>query len=177
MDNVEHVLGKTSCTLFGKWTIAHVLCKWSRECKIQRVVMVVLCYGTSSEPPHDPTRYTIDFNFQSLLNELTPGSRDAPSHGFPDSRPDQRHLERGEYDKAQCREATVGTKAKNCVRQALLFACFFKFSTCMIHCRSCISVEEVTREGWKAKMVREKGEEWPLGMLEELGSKERKQMG
>lgn len=96
-------------------------------------------------------------------------------------RPDQRHLENGEYDKANVEKLRLEQRQR-IVRCNLFFPLAFSISTCgflfVIHYRSYISVEEVTREWVEAKMVSER--EWRRNLSVRrriLGSKEWTEMG
>ncbi|XP_022922298.1 oxysterol-binding protein-related protein 2A-like isoform X1 [Cucurbita moschata] len=94
---VEDVTGKKVATLFGKWddSLRYVNGYENANSKIHDGSLL----WKSSEPPLNPTRYNLT-SFAITLNELTPGLKELLPPTDSRLRPDQRHLENGEYDKA-----------------------------------------------------------------------------
>ncbi|XP_027361175.1 oxysterol-binding protein-related protein 2A-like [Abrus precatorius] len=97
---VEDVMGKKIATLFGKWD--------DRMYYVSGDVNVKPKDFTSSNasllwkrnmPPPNLTRYNLT-PFAITLNELTPGLKEKLPPTDSRLRPDQRHLENGEYEKA-----------------------------------------------------------------------------
>ncbi|XP_022958368.1 oxysterol-binding protein-related protein 2B-like [Cucurbita moschata] len=95
---VEHVSGKKVATLFGKWDDSMYYVNGHENVNSKSCDGGTLLWK-SSEPPHDPTRYNLT-SFSITLNELTPGLKEMLPPTDSRLRPDQRHLENGEYDKA-----------------------------------------------------------------------------
>ncbi|XP_021823885.1 oxysterol-binding protein-related protein 2A isoform X3 [Prunus avium] len=95
---VEDVMGKKVATLFGKWdeSIHYVNGDGSGKPNPSDASLL----WKSSKPPNI-TRYNLT-SFAITLNELTPGLQIKEKLPPTDSRlrPDQRHLENGEYEKA-----------------------------------------------------------------------------
>ncbi|XP_020419321.1 oxysterol-binding protein-related protein 2A isoform X4 [Prunus persica] len=95
---VEDVMGKKVATLFGKWdeSIHYVNGDGSGKPNPSDASLL----WKSSKPPN-VTRYNLT-SFAITLNELTPGLQIKEKLPPTDSRlrPDQRHLENGEYEKA-----------------------------------------------------------------------------
>ncbi|XP_021615961.1 oxysterol-binding protein-related protein 2A isoform X4 [Manihot esculenta] len=100
---VEDVLGKKVATLFGKWDDSMYYSEGDGTSKTKD------CNSSSNatllwkctKPPPNVTRYNLT-SFAITLNELTPGLQIKEKLPPTDSRlrPDQRHLENGEYEKA-----------------------------------------------------------------------------
>ncbi|XP_048534202.1 oxysterol-binding protein-related protein 1B-like [Triticum urartu] len=64
-----------------------------------------------NEPPADPTRYNLS-SFAITLNELTPGLKEKLPPTDSRLRPDQRHLENGEYEKANSEKLRLETRQR-----------------------------------------------------------------
>ncbi|XP_021823894.1 oxysterol-binding protein-related protein 2A isoform X11 [Prunus avium] len=93
---VEDVMGKKVATLFGKWdeSIHYVNGDGSGKPNPSDASLL----WKSSKPPNI-TRYNLT-SFAITLNELTPGLQEKLPPTDSRLRPDQRHLENGEYEKA-----------------------------------------------------------------------------
>ncbi|KAB2632513.1 oxysterol-binding protein-related protein 2A-like [Pyrus ussuriensis x Pyrus communis] len=93
---VEDVMGKKVATLFGKWdeSMHYVNGDGSRKLNPSDASLL----WKSSKPPN-VTRYNLT-SFAMTLNELTPGLQEKLPPTDSRLRPDQRHLENGEYEKA-----------------------------------------------------------------------------
>uniref|UniRef100_A0A0D9XM96 PH domain-containing protein n=1 Tax=Leersia perrieri TaxID=77586 RepID=A0A0D9XM96_9ORYZ len=64
-----------------------------------------------NEPPTNPTRYNLS-SFAITLNELTPGLKEKLPPTDSRLRPDQRHLENGEYEKANSEKLRLETRQR-----------------------------------------------------------------
>ncbi|XP_062146449.1 oxysterol-binding protein-related protein 2A isoform X1 [Alnus glutinosa] len=100
---IEDVSGKKVATLLGKWdgSMYYVNNDGSGKPKDCTPSSDATLLWKRSKPPPNPTRYNLT-SFAITLNELTPGLQIKEKLPPTDSRlrPDQRHLENGEYDKA-----------------------------------------------------------------------------
>ncbi|XP_076958552.1 oxysterol-binding protein-related protein 2A-like [Bidens hawaiensis] len=104
---VEDVSGKKHSTLFGKWDdsmyyINGVKQKDASDAKLlwQRTMT-----------PVNLTRYNLT-SFAITLNELTPGLKEKLPPTDSRLRPDQRHLENGEYDMANAEKLRLETRQR-----------------------------------------------------------------
>ncbi|XP_024171246.1 oxysterol-binding protein-related protein 2A isoform X2 [Rosa chinensis] len=93
---VEDVVGKKVATLFGKWDDSMYYVNGDVGGKPNPSDASLLWKG--SKPPNI-TRYNLT-SFAITLNELTPGLQEKLPPTDSRLRPDQRHLENGEYEKA-----------------------------------------------------------------------------
>ncbi|XP_044475356.1 oxysterol-binding protein-related protein 1C-like isoform X2 [Mangifera indica] len=91
--------GKTMATVFGKWdeSMHYVIGDCSGKGKGFESEARAL--WKQSAPPKFPTRYNFT-RFAITLNELTPGLKEKLPPTDSRLRPDQRHLENGEYEMA-----------------------------------------------------------------------------
>uniref|UniRef100_A0A1J3FLK5 Oxysterol-binding protein-related protein 2B n=1 Tax=Noccaea caerulescens TaxID=107243 RepID=A0A1J3FLK5_NOCCA len=91
---VQDVTGEKAATVFGKWddTLYYVAGD-----VINKASASLLWKAT--KPPPNVTRYNLT-SFAITLNELTPGLEEKLPPTDSRLRPDQRHLENGEYEKA-----------------------------------------------------------------------------
>ncbi|KAF5800623.1 putative oxysterol-binding protein [Helianthus annuus] len=104
---VEDASGKKHATLFGKWDdsmyyINGVKPKDAGDANLlwQRTM-----------PPANLTRYNLT-SFAITLNELTPGLKEKLPPTDSRLRPDQRHLENGEYDMANAEKLRLETRQR-----------------------------------------------------------------
>ncbi|MFS7941577.1 putative oxysterol-binding protein [Helianthus anomalus] len=104
---VEDASGKKHATLFGKWDdsmyyINGVKPKDAGDANLlwQRTM-----------PPANLTRYNLT-SFAITLNELTPGLKEKLPPTDSRLRPDQRHLENGEYDIANAEKLRLETRQR-----------------------------------------------------------------
>ncbi|XP_018850630.2 oxysterol-binding protein-related protein 2A-like isoform X2 [Juglans regia] len=100
---VEDAMGKKVAMLFGKWndSMYYVNNDGSGKPKDFTPSSDASLLWKRSKPPPNLTRYNLT-SFAITLNELTPGLQIKEKLPPTDSRlrPDQRHLENGEYEKA-----------------------------------------------------------------------------
>ncbi|XP_050267133.1 oxysterol-binding protein-related protein 2B-like isoform X4 [Quercus robur] len=98
---VEDVMGKKVATLFGKWddSMYYVNNDGSGKPKDCTSSSDASLLWKRSKPPPNLTRYNLT-SFAITLNELTPGLQEKLPPTDSRLRPDQRHLENGEYEKA-----------------------------------------------------------------------------
>ncbi|XP_013630009.1 PREDICTED: oxysterol-binding protein-related protein 2B isoform X3 [Brassica oleracea var. oleracea] len=91
---VEDVTGKKAATIFGKWNDSLHYVSGDAFNKASASLL-----WKSTKPPPNVTRYNLT-SFAITLNELTPGLEEKLPPTDSRLRPDQRHLEKGEYEKA-----------------------------------------------------------------------------
>ncbi|KAG6388728.1 hypothetical protein SASPL_150160 [Salvia splendens] len=97
---VQDKSGKTLATLFGKWDESmHYVDGDLSKGKGQESLSKAQLLWKRSKPPEFPTRYNLT-RFAITMNELTPGLKEKLPPTDSRLRPDQRHLENGEYEKA-----------------------------------------------------------------------------
>ncbi|KAJ8764192.1 hypothetical protein K2173_005372 [Erythroxylum novogranatense] len=99
---IEDVLGNKVATLFGKWDES--MCYYTNGDGTGKSSNNVSSSNPnllwkSTKPPPNLTRYNLTA-FAIALNELTPGLQEKLPPTDSRLRPDQRHLENGEYEKA-----------------------------------------------------------------------------
>ncbi|XP_071919134.1 oxysterol-binding protein-related protein 2A-like isoform X1 [Coffea arabica] len=95
---VEDSKGKKVATLFGKWDESMYFVNGEGNSKPKDMYNASLLWKKNM-PPANLTRYNLT-SFAITLNELTPGLKEKLPPTDSRLRPDQRHLENGEYDKA-----------------------------------------------------------------------------
>ncbi|TKY56202.1 Oxysterol-binding protein-related protein 1C [Spatholobus suberectus] len=93
--------GKTLSTLLGKWddSMHYINGDYSGKGKGYESMSDAHLLWKRSRPPKFPTRYNFT-RFAITLNELTPGLKEKLPPTDSRLRPDQRHLENGEYEMA-----------------------------------------------------------------------------
>ncbi|KAL0711987.1 hypothetical protein Bca4012_018965 [Brassica carinata] len=91
---VEDATGKKAATVFGKWNDSLHYVPGDALNKASASLL-----WKSTKPPPNVTRYNLT-SFAITLNELTPGLEEKLPPTDSRLRPDQRHLEKGEYEKA-----------------------------------------------------------------------------
>ncbi|CAD5327686.1 unnamed protein product [Arabidopsis thaliana] len=91
---VEDVTGKKAATVFGKWNDSLYYVSGDGLNKASASLL-----WKATKPPPNVTRYNLT-SFAMTLNELTPGLEEKLPPTDSRLRPDQRHLENGEYEKA-----------------------------------------------------------------------------
>ncbi|XP_054809134.1 oxysterol-binding protein-related protein 2A-like isoform X2 [Prosopis cineraria] len=97
---VEDVTGKKAATLFGKWDDSMFYAIGDGNVKSKHVTSSdAPLLWKRSKPPTNLTRYNMT-SFAITLNELLPGLKEKLPPTDSRMRPDQRHLENGEYEKA-----------------------------------------------------------------------------
>ncbi|ESQ55101.1 hypothetical protein EUTSA_v10024514mg [Eutrema salsugineum] len=98
---VEDLSGKKAATVFGKWddSLYYVAGDGVSKTKVSDPSSNASLLWKRTKPPHNVTRYNLT-SFAITLNELTPGLQEILPPTDSRLRPDQRHLENGEYEKA-----------------------------------------------------------------------------
>lgn len=107
---VEDISGKKVATLFGKWneSMYYINGEWTSKPKDSSILSLL---WTRNNPPPNLTRYNLS-SFAITLNELTPGLKEMLPPTDSRLRPDQRHLENGEYDKANAEKLRLETRQR-----------------------------------------------------------------
>ncbi|XP_059275989.1 oxysterol-binding protein-related protein 2A isoform X1 [Lycium ferocissimum] len=107
---VEDITGKKVATLFGKWneSMYYVNGEWASKPKDSSDSSLL---WRRNNPPPNLTRYNLS-SFAITLNELTPGLKEKLPPTDSRLRPDQRHLENGEYDKANSEKLRLETRQR-----------------------------------------------------------------
>ncbi|VVB12060.1 unnamed protein product [Arabis nemorensis] len=98
---VEDIVGQKAATVFGKWddSLYYVAGDGISKTKVSDPASNASLLWKSTKPPPNVTRYNLT-SFAITLNELTPGLQEILPPTDSRLRPDQRHLENGEYEKA-----------------------------------------------------------------------------
>ncbi|KAJ7952480.1 Oxysterol-binding protein [Quillaja saponaria] len=98
---VEDLVGDKVATLFGKWddSMYYTNGDGCSKPKSFTASSDASLLWKRTKPPLDRTRYNLT-SFAITLNELTPGLQEKLPPTDSRLRPDQRHLENGEYEKA-----------------------------------------------------------------------------
>ncbi|XP_061357825.1 oxysterol-binding protein-related protein 2A-like [Gastrolobium bilobum] len=97
---VEDVMGKKVATLFGKWDDSMYYISGDVNVKPKDFISSnASLLWKRTMPPFNLTRYNLT-PYAITLNELTPGLEEKLPPTDSRLRPDQRHLENGEYEKA-----------------------------------------------------------------------------
>ncbi|KAJ4912898.1 Oxysterol-binding protein-related protein 2A [Raphanus sativus] len=98
---VEDVAGQKAATVFGKWDdcLHYVAGDGVSKTKVSDPASNASLLWRRTKPPLNVTRYNLT-SFAITLNELTPGLKEMLPPTDSRLRPDQRHLENGEYEKA-----------------------------------------------------------------------------
>ncbi|KAH0915188.1 hypothetical protein HID58_029634 [Brassica napus] len=98
---VEDVSGKKAAMVFGKWddSLYYVAGDGVSKTKVSDPASNALLLWRRTKPPPNVTRYNLT-SFAITMNELTPGLEEMLPPTDSRLRPDQRHLENGEYEKA-----------------------------------------------------------------------------
>ncbi|KAG9143156.1 hypothetical protein Leryth_021362 [Lithospermum erythrorhizon] len=107
---VEDVTGKKVATLFGKWNESMYYIRGEGSSKMKDMSNAQLLWKRD-HPPVNLTRYNLT-SFAITLNELTPGLKEKLPPTDSRLRPDQRHLENGEYDKANAEKLRLETRQR-----------------------------------------------------------------
>ncbi|MFQ6632850.1 hypothetical protein Gotur_010922 [Gossypium turneri] len=118
---VEDHSGKKVATLFGKWDDSMYYVngevKGSGKPKVCCPSDATLLWKRN-EPAPNPTRYNLT-SFAITLNEITPGLQEKLPPTDSRLRPDQRHLENGEFDRANSEKQRL-ERRQRMVRSHLL---------------------------------------------------------
>ncbi|XP_028804389.1 oxysterol-binding protein-related protein 2A [Neltuma alba] len=97
---VEDVTGKKAAALFGKWDDSMYYVIGDGNVKSKHITSSdASMLWKRTKPPTNLTRYNMT-SFAITLNELVPGLKEKLPPTDSRLRPDQRHLENGEYEKA-----------------------------------------------------------------------------
>ncbi|KAG9154426.1 hypothetical protein Leryth_000848 [Lithospermum erythrorhizon] len=105
---VEDVTGKKVATLLGKWDDSMYYIHG--DGKVKDMSNAHLLWKRDDHPAN-LTRYNLT-SFAITLNELTPGLKEKLPPTDSRLRPDQRHLENGEYDKANEEKLRLETRQR-----------------------------------------------------------------
>ncbi|XP_058222393.1 oxysterol-binding protein-related protein 2A-like isoform X1 [Rhododendron vialii] len=131
--HVEDVSGKKVATLFGKWDESMHYMNGDGNTKTKDVSDESLLWKRCKPPSF--SRYNMT-SFAITLNELTPGLQENLPPTDSRLRPDQRHLENGEYEKAN------GEKLRLEKRQRMS--------------------RKLQENGWKPRWFQREGEDGPF---------------
>ncbi|KAI9111118.1 hypothetical protein K1719_017993 [Acacia pycnantha] len=96
---VEDVSGKKAAAIFGKWDDSMYYVIGDEKVKSKHTPSDASMLWKRTKPPTNLTRYNMT-SFAITLNELVPGLKEKLPPTDSRLRPDQRHLENGEYEKA-----------------------------------------------------------------------------
>ncbi|KAI3716740.1 hypothetical protein L1987_67838 [Smallanthus sonchifolius] len=107
---IEDTNGKKHATLFGKWDDGMYYINGEGTSKTKDMVDENLLWKRTL-PPANLTRYNLT-SFAITLNELTPGLKEKLSPTDSRLRPDQRHLENGEYYRANAEKLRLETRQR-----------------------------------------------------------------
>ncbi|KAJ7514632.1 hypothetical protein O6H91_23G053100 [Diphasiastrum complanatum] len=105
--------GQKLATLAGKWdeNLYFVMGDATSKQKGNNFMDVAVLLWQRNEPPQHPTRYNLT-SFAMTLNEITPGLKEKLPPTDSRLRPDQRHLENGEYDLANAEKLRLEQKQR-----------------------------------------------------------------
>ncbi|XP_059657496.1 oxysterol-binding protein-related protein 2A-like isoform X2 [Cornus florida] len=131
---VEDVKGKKVATLVGKWNDSMYYMNGDGTSKSNDLSNASLLWK-SSRPPLNLTRYNLTL-FAITLNELTSGLQEKLPPTDSRLRPDQRHLENGEYEKANAEKLRLETRQR--------------------------MSRKLQEKGWKPKWFQRNGEDGPF---------------
>ncbi|KAL8207754.1 hypothetical protein R6Q57_007166 [Mikania cordata] len=104
---VEDGSGKKHATLFGKWHDSMYYINGVKPIDMGDASLL----WQRTMPPANLTRYNLT-SFAITLNELTPGLKEKLPPTDSRLRPDQRHLENGEYDMANAEKLRLETRQR-----------------------------------------------------------------
>ncbi|XP_063944498.1 oxysterol-binding protein-related protein 2A isoform X4 [Daucus carota subsp. sativus] len=107
---VEDDTGEKVATLYGKWDEHMYYTLGDRVSKTKDFSSASLLWKRSETPPN-LTRYNLT-PFAITLNEIAPGLKEKLPPTDSRLRPDQRHLENGEYDKANEEKQRLETRQR-----------------------------------------------------------------
>lgn len=107
---VEDTSGKKHATIFGKWDESMYYTIGEGTSKTKDMADENLLWKRTM-PPVNLTRYNLT-SFAITLNELTPGLKEKLPPTDSRLRPDQRHLENGEYDMANAEKLRLETRQR-----------------------------------------------------------------
>jgi hypothetical protein len=105
--------GEKLATLFGKWDEAmyYVMGDIGEKHKSYDPMSEAVQLWQCASPAKHPTRYGLTA-FATTVNELTPGLKEKLPPTDARLRPDQRHLENGEYDDANAEKLRLEKKQR-----------------------------------------------------------------
>lgn len=107
---VEDLAGKKVAQLFGKWDDSMYFVNGEGTCNAKDRSDASLLWKRN-KPPLNLTHYNLT-SFAITLNELTPGLKEKLPPTDSRLRPDQRHLENGEFDKANVEKLRLETRQR-----------------------------------------------------------------
>ncbi|KAL5714585.1 Oxysterol-binding protein-related protein 2A [Ranunculus cassubicifolius] len=110
---VENDMGEKVATLFGKWddSMYFVIGGGGVRQRYSSSMPNAELLWKRNKPPVNLTRYNLT-SFAITLNELTPGLKEKLPPTDSRLRPDQRHLENGEYEKANAEKLRLEMRQK-----------------------------------------------------------------
>ncbi|KAG0597632.1 hypothetical protein M758_12G010100 [Ceratodon purpureus] len=105
--------GAKIATLFGKWdeSMYYVMGDISEKPKNYDPMSEAVLLWRAADPPEKMTRYGLTA-FSMTLNEITPGLKEKLPPTDSRLRPDQKHLEKGEYDAANSEKLRLEQKQR-----------------------------------------------------------------
>ncbi|KAL0296232.1 UNVERIFIED_CONTAM: Oxysterol-binding protein-related protein 2A [Sesamum radiatum] len=107
---VEDVKGKKVAQLFGKWDDSMYFANGEGTGNLKDRSEASLLWKRN-KPPENLTRYNLT-SFAITMNELTPGLKEKLPPTDSRLRPDQRHLENGEFEKANAEKFRLETRQR-----------------------------------------------------------------
>ncbi|MQM12026.1 hypothetical protein Taro_044941 [Colocasia esculenta] len=145
---VEDVMGTKHATLLGKWDDSLYYTKGDIASKVKdfKPMENASLLWKRSKPSPNPTRYNLS-SFAITLNELTSELQEKLPPTDSRLRPDQRHLENGEYEKANAEKLRLEKRQR------------------MVPCASAFSTQRFTEsrklqeDGWKPRWFEKDSEE------------------
>ncbi|KAF4360548.1 hypothetical protein F8388_017802 [Cannabis sativa] len=134
---VEDDLGKKVATIFGKWdeSLYYVNGDRGKNMKACSSSSDALLLWKRTLPPLNLTRYNLT-SFAITLNELTEGLQEKLPPTDSRLRPDQRHVENGEYEKANAEKQRLEKRQR--------------------------MSRKIQESGWKARWFKREGEDGPF---------------
>ncbi|KAL2634717.1 hypothetical protein R1flu_006196 [Riccia fluitans] len=105
--------GEKLATLFGKWdeSMYYIMGDLAAKPKYYDPMSEAVLLWKRNPPAENPTRYGFS-SFAITLNELTPGLKERLPPTDSRLRPDQRHLENGEYEDANAEKLRLEQKQR-----------------------------------------------------------------
>ncbi|XP_057518973.1 oxysterol-binding protein-related protein 2A-like isoform X1 [Amaranthus tricolor] len=110
---VEDATGNNVATIFGRWDDSIYYIEGDAKSKLKDLNLSndATLVWRRTKPAPDLTRYNLT-HFAITLNELTPGLKEKLPPTDSRLRPDQRHLENGEYERAYSEKLRLETRQR-----------------------------------------------------------------
>ncbi|KAA3454794.1 Oxysterol-binding-related protein 2A-like protein [Gossypium australe] len=180
---VEDLSGKKVATLIGKWddSMYYMNGDGSGKPKDCSPSSSATLLWKRNKPPPNLTRYNLT-SFAITLNELTPGLQENLPPTDSRLRPDQRHLENGEYDRANSEKQRLERRQRMVCFHFLDFHVGLDLYYCFYSLLFTLPVAQYSRENYK-KMggsldgFRETVKMGPSAMWVVIGNQENKRNG